>query len=259
MNLPIQGLFRVAIYLGWTLMLVPLQILIRATRLPIRGVLPKVYHRGCLRIIGIDVEVRGQPATPGPVLFISNHSSYLDISVLGSLLDASFVAKSEVAGWPFFGYLSKLQDTVFIERRVRSEAGQQRDDLQARLAAGSSLILFPEGTSSDGNRTLPFKTALFSVAALDTGGRPLVVQPVSVTATRLSGLPMGRLGRPCYAWYGDMDLVPHLWHAFTAGQMTVEVEFHPPLTPDQWSGRKDLAERCRDAIAGGVSRAIAGR
>ena len=97
------------------------------------------------------------------MLFAANHISYLDITVLGSLLDASFIAKTEVAGWPLFGWLARLQRSVFIDRRARSTA-HQRDSIAARLAAGEALILFPEGTSGDGNRLLPFKSALFSVA-----------------------------------------------------------------------------------------------
>ena len=102
------------------------------------------------------------------MLFAANHVSYLDITVLGSLLDASFIAKTEVAGWPLFGWLARLQRSVFIDRRARSTA-HQRDSIAARLAAGEALILFPEGTSGDGNRLLPFKSALFSVA--DHAGR----------------------------------------------------------------------------------------
>ncbi|MEX3930174.1 lysophospholipid acyltransferase family protein, partial [Paraburkholderia sp. BR10936] len=148
------------------------------------------YHGVCARLMGLDVVVRGQRAD-GPVLFVSNHSSYLDITVLGSQIPGSFVAKSEVGSWPFFGLLARLQRTVFVERKARASVDKQRDDIGSRLDAGDSLILFPEGTSSDGNRTLPFKTALFAVAARRIDGRPLTVQPVSVAATRLDGIPMG--------------------------------------------------------------------
>lgn len=250
---------RIALYLAWTLLLVPVQALALWLRSPLAVRLPPFYHRVCGRLLGFEVVVLGERVRHGPVLFISNHSSYLDITVLGGVIPASFVAKNEVAAWPFFGVLAKLQRTVFVERRARATVERQRDDLKSRLEAGDSLILFPEGTSSDGNRTLPFKTALFAVASLRIDGKPLTVQPVSVTATRLDGIPMGIAFRPFYAWYGDMDLAPHLWQAFRAGRITVEVEFHPPVTIEQFGSRKALAEHCWRAVAGGVARAVAGR
>ncbi|WP_448205284.1 lysophospholipid acyltransferase family protein [Azospirillum sp. sgz302134] len=256
---PVRGALRLVVYLAWTLLLVPLQLLAQTLKLTARYRIPLVYHRICARILGFDVVVRGERAADGPVLFVSNHSSYLDITVLGSLIPGSFVAKSEVAGWPFFGFLAKLQQTVFVERKARAGVERQRDELGARLDAGDSLILFPEGTSSDGNRTLPFKTALFAVAARRIDGKPLTVQPVSITPTRLDGIPMGIAFRPFYAWYGDMDLAPHLWTVFTLGRMTVEVEFHPPVTIDGFSSRKSLAEHCQRAVARGVERSVSGR
>jgi len=259
MGSPVLGFARLVVYLLWTVVLIPVQALAVALRWPLRHSLPRFYHAVCTRIIGIDVVVRGEPARERPVLVVSNHSSYLDITVLGSLIPGSFVAKTEVAGWPFFGLLAKLQETVFVERKARSGAGRQRDDLKARLEAGDILILFPEGTSSDGNRTLPFKTALFAVAAMRVDDKPLTVQPVSVTATRLDGIPMGMAFRPLYAWYGDMDLAPHLWEAFKAGRMTVEVEFHPPVTLEGFSSRKALAEHCQTVVSQGVARAVSGR
>ena len=259
MTSPVLGALRLIAYVGWTLLLIPAQALAVALKLPARVAIPRFYHAVCARLVGLDIVVRGEPARPGPVLVVSNHSSYLDITVLGALIRGSFVAKSEVAGWPGFGLLAKLQRTVFVERRARSTAARQRDDLKARLEAGDTLILFPEGTSSDGNRTLPFKTALFAVAGTRIDGRPVTVQPVSVTATRLDGLPMGFAFRPFYAWYGDMELAPHLWQAFCAGRMEVAVEFHDPVTLDAFSSRKALAEHCQRAVAHGVERAVRGR
>lgn len=253
-----RGALRLTVYLLWTLLLIPLQALAVARNWRLCRTLPAFYHGACARLIGLDVVVRGQRAD-GPVLFVSNHSSYLDIIVLGSRIPGSFVAKSEVGSWPFFGLLARLQRTVFVERKARASVDKQRDDIGSRLDAGDSLILFPEGTSSDGNRTLPFKTALFAVAARRIDGRPLTVQPVSIAATRLDGIPMGFAFRPFYAWYGDMDLAPHLWQAFRLGGMTVEVEFHPPVTIDGFSSRKALAEHCHRVISDGVASAISGR
>lgn len=259
MGSPSLGVLRLLAYLLWALVLVPIQTLAIGLNLRISHVIPRLFHRGCLAIFGFEVVILGEPSRARPTLFVSNHSSYLDIEVLGALLTGSFVAKSEVAGWPLFGFLSKLQRTVFVNRQARRDVGKQRDNLTGRLAQGDNLILFPEGTSSDGNRVLPFKTALFSVASQRVGDHALTVQPVSVTAVALDGMPLGRLMRPLYAWYGDMSLGPHLWQVAKLGGITVVVEFHPPVTVEQFSSRKALAEHCWQVVGNGVSRAVSGR
>jgi len=192
------------------------------------------------------------------VLFVANHVSYADITVLGSVIAGSFIAKAEVADWPFFGWLAKLQRSVFVDRRVRSTI-TQRDAISKRLAVGDALILFPEGTSSDGNRVLPFKTALFAAAEHARGLSPVVVQPVSVAYTRLDGMPIGRLYRPLFAWYGAVDLAPHIWSMIGLGTVEVVVEFHPPTFLSDCGSRKALASYCYARIAGGLAGALFGR
>jgi lyso-ornithine lipid O-acyltransferase len=191
------------------------------------------------------------------VLFAANHISYLDITVFGSLIAGSFVAKTEVAGWPLFGWLARLQRSVFINRQVRS-AAEHRDTIAARLAANEALILFPEGTSGDGNRVLPFKSALFSVANHRATG-PVTVQPVSIAYTRLDGMPIGRRLRPLFAWYGSMALAPHLWKVLGLGTVEVVVQFHPPTTLAECGSRKALARYCEELVAGGLASALSGR
>jgi 1-acyl-sn-glycerol-3-phosphate acyltransferase len=191
-------------------------------------------------------------------LVIANHTSYLDIEVLGSLIAGSFVAKAEIAGWPFFGWLAKLQRSVFIERRS-SKVREHKDEIEKRLLEGDILILFPEGTSADGNRLLPFRSALFGVAERRIEGEPLQVQPVSLAYTRLDGMPMGRSFRPFFAWYGEMALAPHLWRMLGMGVLTVELIFHEPVTIDMFASRKALAEHCWRTISEGVASLLTGR
>jgi len=225
--------------------------------------LPMVHHRVCCWLLDLNVETRGSMSTIRPTLFVCNHSSYLDISVLGSKVRGSFVAKSEVAKWPLFGLFAKLQRTVFIDRRRRT-AHKQRDDLIRRLEAGDNLILFPEGTSNDGNRTLPFRSSLFAVAErvvpeADGKPHPLTVQPVSIAYVRLNGMPIGRSLRPYFAWYGDMSLLDHLWRVAGLGRVTITVEFHPPVSLAQFPSRKALSEHCQRMVAEGVAAAVSGR
>ena len=241
----------------WTFSLIPAQMVLLALNSPAARRLPKFYHRGVCRIIGFHVVVKGEPSLAAPVLFVSNHSSYLDITVLGSVLEGSFVAKSEVASWPFFGFLAKLQRTVFVDRRVSKTAGG-RDAMTARLEDGERLLLFPEGTSNDGNRVLPFKSAYFGLAEKSIGGKLLTVQPVSVAYTRLDHMPMGRRYRPEFAWYGDMELPAHLWNVFGIGPSSIELRFHEPVTIEQFCSRKEMSAYCHDVVAEGVATSLAG-
>ena len=222
--------------------------------------LPLFFHRVLLCIIGMKVVVYGDISNKSPTLFVSNHSSYLDIPVLGSLIPGGFVSKSEVARWPMFGLMAKLQRSVFIERKSRL-AGTHKNDIRDRLDKGESLIVFPEGTSSDGNRVLPFKSSLFSVIGDPLpDGSPLTVQPVTVTFSALDDMPVGSHLRPLYAWYGDMTLVDHLWRYFKLGVVTVVVQFHRPIVAEgDMHDRKALAKACHDVVAAGMSKAVSGR
>ncbi len=252
---------RLVIYLGWTVLLMPVQALGLALRRQWTASLPRFYHRWCCRILGLRVRRIGRPTPARPVLFAANHVSYLDITALGSLLAVSFIAKREVARWPLFGWLARLQRSVFIDRQARSTQ-EQRDRIAGRLAGNEALVLFAEGTSGDGNRILPFKSALFSVAdtkALDRPGGEIAVQPVSIAYTRLDGMPIGRRLRPLFAWYGSMSLAPHLWTLLGLGTVEVVVEFHRPTTLAECGSRKALARYCEERAAAGMASALSGR
>jgi lyso-ornithine lipid O-acyltransferase len=249
------------IFLGVTLLLIPVQFAGVKLGLGYAGRLPHCYHRFLARLIGIRIARTGEPVKGG--LMAANHTSWLDITVLSAVAPVSFVAKSEVGTWPFFGTLARLQHTVFV-RRERARAGEDRNAIRRRLVAGDTLVLFPEGTSSDGNRVLPFKSALFSAAELSLGEdashcqRHAPVQPVSIAYVGLYAIPMGRENRPFFAWYGDMDLVPHLWQAFRTGPIDVAVTLHPPITVDEAGGRKALARVVEQVVRQGVISALAG-
>jgi 1-acyl-sn-glycerol-3-phosphate acyltransferase len=252
------GAWRLAAYLLLTFALAPFQVLFTLSGLKLGEKLPVFYHRCCCRIMGIEVAVVGDMSAVRPTLFVSNHSSYLDISILGGLIPGCFVAKTEVANWPFFGFLAKLQRTVFVDRR-RGTSHRQRDQLQERLHAGDNLILFPEGTSNDGNRVLAFRSALLSVAETRSGHGPLVVQPVSIAYVAVNGIPMGRAMRPMVAWYGGMSLGPHLWQFSRLGRVQAVICFHQAVGMDRFASRKELTRYCNDCVADGVEAALGGR
>ncbi|MBM3560189.1 MAG: 1-acyl-sn-glycerol-3-phosphate acyltransferase, partial [Alphaproteobacteria bacterium] len=255
---PFAGIVRMLLYVLWTMLLIPVQALVVLLRLPVAQRLPRFYHRMCCRLLGIRLEVYGRQSRERPALFVGNHTSYLDIEIYGALIDGSFVAKAEVADWPFFGLLAKLQRSVFVDRKI-GKLKKQAEMLRARLEAGDSIILFPEGTSGDGNHIRPFRSSLLAAAEIEVGGHKIPVQPISVTFSRLDGIPLGRHLRPFYAWYGDMELVPHMRQVAGLGRLTVTVVFHDAVTLDQFASRKALTQYCHDTVARGHADALSGR
>jgi 1-acyl-sn-glycerol-3-phosphate acyltransferase len=246
---------RILAYLALTLPLMPVQAILLWRKSPQARSLPSRYHGWVCRAIGVRLVRHGTYSTQRPTLFVANHTSYLDIEIMGAAVEGSFVAKAEVSRWPVFGSLAKLQRTIFVERADRAGAARQRDEIRGRLDAGDNLILFPEGTSGDGIHLLPFKSTLFAAAEDER----VVVQPVSVIYRLLDGLPLGRFYRPFFAWYGDMTMAPHLWKALGMGQLTVVITFHEPVRLKDFGSRKLLSEHCARVIGAGMAATLAGR
>lgn len=260
----LRGIWVLSVFALTALLVIPWQWIALRFNLKRRKTFPRRYSHFLCRLFGIHITTIGTPVQDRGVLMVANHTSYLDIIVLGGNARVSFVAKSEVEGWFFFGLMAKLYETVFVERQRRSQAAAARDQLRERLQAGDALVLFPEGTSNDGNRVLPFKSALMGAVEAEVGTdesgkiRHVPVQPVTVSYVGFHGMPMGRENRPLFAWYGDMDLVPHLWEAVTAGPIDVVVEYHPPMDVDEMGGRKPLAARAESIIRRTQAEALAG-
>ncbi len=242
----------------WTAICIAVQSVLVLFNGPARKAFAQVYWSVVCRLIGLNVRVIGAVAHTTedgrPVVFVSNHSSWLDIAVLGGLLPAAFIAKEEVGRWPVVRTLARLGRTVYV-RRKRSSTVAERDGMQARLASGDSLILFPEGTTSDGSRVLPFRSAFLSIAELPASkaGLPPIVQPVSVVYDRLAGLPTGRSSRPLFAWYGDMDIGSHFWRLAQHKGLRATVLLHQPLDPLKFESRKALNATCWKMVADGAS------
>ena len=254
----LRAALRLAAYAALTLPLMPVQALLLATGAAAARTLPRWYHRRCCAILGLDLRVHGAPAGARPTLFVANHVSYLDIVAISALIPVSFVAKREVAAWPFFGWLARLQRTVFVGRDPRRVDGE-RDSVAAALASGSSLVLFAEATSHDGTRTRPFRSSLLAAAEIAPAGAPLAVQPLTIAYTRLDAMPIGRHLRPFYAWYGDMELPGHLWRALGIGRVTIEIEFHDPVSFARFGSRKALTRHCEETIGRALADLNAGR
>jgi 1-acyl-sn-glycerol-3-phosphate acyltransferase len=236
-------------------LLVPAELLLRTVTFRNKMHLQRLFNRGFARSFGIRIVTHGVQARQKPVLYVANHLSWADIPVLGARIEATFVAKSEVGGWGFFGWLADFANTVYVERSRRTSTGQQRDAISERLARGESLILFPEGTNSDGVDTLPFKSSLFAA----TGELPdVLIQPVTIAYTRVNGLPVTRERLPDLAWIGDTQLMPHAMTFMSLGRVRAEILFHPPVRTADFTSRKTLAAHCEQVIAQGYRQLMRG-
>ncbi len=258
----VRAFLVLAEFFLFTLPLMPLQLLFLKTGSRHARTFPHWYHRQVCRIIGIRLNVEGEIAREQGVLIVSNHVSWLDITVLSAVAPVSFVAKQEVASWPFVSWLAKLQRSVFVDRTRRSEAGDKANEILNRLEAGDHIVLFAEGTSSDGNSVVPFKTALFA-AAKPAGGRAMgnevLVQTLALTYTKIHGLPLCRRGRHVVAWYGDMDLASHAWKLLGLGPIYVNIRIGPPVPLDEFPDRKALARYAEEKVRKDVVELLRGR
>src|SRR5688572_28080389 len=234
-----MGTFRAASILtgffALTVPLMPVQSALLRLSPKVARRFPHWYHRQVCRLIGVRLTIEGRLAEDRPVLLVSNHTSWLDIPVLSAVAPVSFVAKKEVARWPFVSWLAKLQRSVFVDRERRSAVGETTNEIMARLATGDTVVLFAEGTSSDCNRVLPFKTSLFAAAkpTAKAGAEPVadtgvVVQTLSLVYTRLHGVPINRSSRPIVGWFGDMEMQSHAWALLKAGPLDVRIRIGAP-------------------------------
>ena len=255
----IRALFIAVFFFTVTPLLISLQWMLERLGLPGWGFIARNYYRVLCAILRIRVRVAGTPLRGRAVLFVSNHVSWVDIVVIGSLAPVAFVAKREVARWPLVGITAKMQRTVFVDRARRRQTGDAIAQIGARLASGTSVVLFAEGTSSDGNRVLPFRSALVGAAeeAAKSGGIP--VQPMAICYTGQHGIPMGRNNRPLVAWYGDLDFMPHIRAFIARGVVDAVVSYGEPLTANSNADRKALARTLQSTVRAITTATLRGR
>ena len=216
-------------------------------RRPATPYITRFVCRNALRIIGLKLKTQGR-AMKHDGAVVANHSSWLDIFALNAKDRVYFVSKSEVAKWPGIGWLARATGTVFISRTSR-DAVNQKMVFENRLNAGHRLVFFPEGTSTDGKRVLPFKPTLFAAFFADNLRESLAIQPVSVQYQA----PADQDPR-FYGWWGDMDFGPHLMTILAArNQGTVTVHYHPHLNVPDFADRKALAKASETAVRAGMA------
>ncbi|MGA1803272.1 lysophospholipid acyltransferase family protein [Rhizobium sp. HT1-10] len=242
--------------------MLPLQCLCLYFDWKLRRYLPRIWHRLVCWVFGLRIRVHGAPDGRRPLMLASNHSSWLDILVLSAVADVAFIAKIEVRDWPIFGMFARLQKTVFVVREQKRKTGEQVSEIAERMAGGEIVVLFPEGTTSDGNRLLEVKSSLFGAAAAALPGTPegvVHIQPVAVAYTGIHGMPMGRYHRPVATWPGDIEMLPSLKGVLACGAIDVDVWFGETVDYTAGSNRKQVAALVTERIRTMLSDLLLGR
>ena len=235
---------KVFIFLKITLLLIFLKLFSNLFSKTISYKLVQIFHKSVLWLINIKVEVIGKPCfkTKG-ILYVCNHLSYLDIPVLGSLIPGKFIAKSEISNWPLIGILSKIGNTIFINRNL-SYLKKNKTLIKDQIKSGENILLFPEGTTSDGIRVLDFKSSMF----FSLNEEDIIVQPIVLKYKRVNGLPFNRNIKPIIAWYGDMDLKTHLLNVRKLFSISATITFLKPVKSINYKSRKDMTFLLQNAI-----------
>jgi lyso-ornithine lipid O-acyltransferase len=258
----LRALLIGAFFFTMTPLLISIQWLLEKLHLPGWGFICSNYYRVLRAILRIKLRVVGEPVRGRAVLFVSNHVSWADIVVIGSIQPVAFVAKSEVRQWPLVGITAKMQRTVFVDRARRHQAADAIAQIVQRLKTGTSVVLFAEGTSSDGNRVLPFRSALVGAirhAAEQGGSADILIQPMSICYTGQHGIPLGRRHRPLVAWYGDLDFVPHIKEFIARGAVDAVVSYGEPVAASGSTDRKAMTKSLEGAVRDLTTATLLGR
>jgi 1-acyl-sn-glycerol-3-phosphate acyltransferase len=255
----LRALFIGIFFFTMTPILISAQWVLEKLNLPGWGFIASNYYRVLCALLRIRVRVVGNPVRDRAVLFVSNHVSWVDIVAIGSVTPVAFVAKREVASWPLVGVTAKMQRTVFVDRGRRHQTGDAVGEIVKRVASGTSVVLFAEGTSSDGNRVLPFRSALLGAIEGQSGGGSILMQPMAITYIGQHGLPMGRQHRHLVAWYGDLDFMPHIKAFIERGAVDALVTYGEPVLADRDMDRKAMSKRLEGTVRELLVTALRGR
>ncbi len=248
----LRGIIRLTALISWALfMTIPVSFgwLIRAHRF--QGFSVCLFHKGAVKICGIRLTHEGEIGAKRPFILISNHTSYLDIFILGSFLPVSFTPKREIRSWPFVGQLAILSDCVFVERKP-TDMHRARAEMETKLRQGKVLALFPEGTTGDGFRVLPFKSGFFNLVEEHN----LPVQPLSLAYTHIGTTPLSAATRESVAWIGEATLLDHTLRLLSFPYIEVKARFYPVERIDSHGDRKALAKTCELTMAAGLKETL---
>lgn len=254
----VRAFFLVLALLGFYAVGAPVQALARRRRWALAEKIPVVFSRTICALLGLRVHFEGEALLgPKPRMIVANHVSWSDILALASRETPCFVAKSEVAGWPLLGAFARVQDTIFVRRDSRADVPRVNALMARKMIAGEDVLLFGEGTSTDGAGVLSFKPSHFAAARealrLFPEIEAVTIQPAAIVYTHSRGKPLDEESRRALAWFGDADLAPHIWLLLKAAPVDCRVRFGAPIAFRADSDRKAVALETENRV-----RALAG-
>lgn len=236
---------------GFYVLGVPLQRLARRRGWPLARKIPVFFAQTLCALLGLRPRFEGATLGPKPRMIVSNHVSWSDILVFASRETPCFVAKSEVASWPLLGAFARVQDTIFVRRDSRADVPRVNALMAERMMGGEDVLLFGEGTSTDGASVQSFKPSHFAAArdaAQTPGVAAVTIQPAAIVYTHAKGKKLDAAGRRKLAWFGDADLAPHIWLLLKAAPVDCVVRFGPALSFDAKGDRKLAAQATESAV-----------
>ncbi|MGO9390329.1 lysophospholipid acyltransferase family protein [Rhodoblastus sp.] len=241
----VRTFFLLLALCGFYVIGVPVQRLARRRGWALARLIPPFFARTICVLLGLRIRFEGEDLGPKPRMIVSNHVSWSDILVYASLETPCFVAKSEVAEWPLLGTFARVQDTIFVRRDNRADVPRVNAAMAEKMMQGEDILLFGEGTSSDGEGVLSFKPSHFAAARdllrLYPAVTSVTVQPAAIAYTSAKGKKLDAAGRRRLAWFGDAELAPHIWLLLKSAPVECVVHFGAPLAFCAESERKAIA------------------
>lgn len=251
----LRALVKCLCFLAITLvMFVPVLLLWGLNLERARARLVQLYFYLFGRVSGVRYTIEGEVSKLRPLMLVANHSSYLDIFVLGSIVPLSFTPKLEIRSWPIVGFFCVLADCIFIERRP-ADMQRAQAEMGARLNTGKVLALFPEGTTGDGFNVMPFKSGFLNLVE----AHDLPLQPVSIAYTHIGDMPLSAANREQVAWIGEASFVTHFWRLLKFPSVRVHVTCYAVERIAHYEDRKALAKACETIIRGGLMTSLEAR
>ena len=235
---------------------IPTQILFNIAGFKLKKLYPLFFYKVIKIVLGININFDKAKLNKkyNGVLYIANHVSWFDIICLGTLLNARFIAKKEVSKMGIFGFLASLSNTFFIDNENKNKIIEYNHLIRKKLKEGENFIIFPEGTTTNGNGIINFKSSMLECAFDDK--RQINIQPISICYSKLNNIPMGIYLRRNIAWVGDISMVAAMANFLRSGRITVDIIFHEIMSSNNFKNRKELTVYCENQILSGLNKTI---
>ena len=252
----IRFIYIIVLLLIFIIISIPVQILFNLLGIKFKNLYPLFFYNIIKKITGIKIEINKKKYLKNitGTLYVANHVSWFDIICLGTILNARFIAKKEVAKMGIFGFLAKLSNTFFIDNSDKGKIIHYNKIINDKLKSGENFIIFPEGTTSDGNGVRDFKSSMLECVFDEK--KIINVQPISICYSKRNNLPMGLFLRRDIAWVGDTSMLSAMANFLTSGPITVELVFHNLLEIKNFNNRKVLASFCEGVILDGINQRL---